>query len=45
MMMTLEEEEVRLCDLQILTLFWWLIPNDGDSIEVYVLWLMYDVGI
>ena len=45
MMMALEEEEVRLLILETLTLLWWIIPNVVDSIEVYVLWLMYDVGI
>ena len=48
-MMALEEEEVRLCDLQTLTLLWWLVPNDCDSIKVYVFWLewlgRYDIGI
>ena len=39
MIMSLEGEEVRLCDLQSLSILWWIIPNDVDSIEVCVLWL------
>ena len=49
MMIALEEEEVCLFDLQTLSLLWWLLPNDGDSIEVCVLWMdclgWYDVDI